>query len=184
MKNGSSKVLSFKTTEGPIKVLGTFLSYNEEKNIEENFIKRIRRMKVKLNLCLSRDLTLYGKSLLAKLLRVSQLVYAASMLSVPTKLIKNVELFSFLWKNKKDKIKRAVIYQPPKEGGLYFVNFATMVKSLRLAWISKFLSDTNDSWKAIPNYYVSDYGGLQFLLKCNYNVNFINKNIPIFYREL
>ena len=59
-----------------------------------------------------------------------------------------------------------------------------MVKSLRLAWISKFLSDTNDSWKAIPNYYFSDYGGLQFLLKCNYNVNFINKNIPIFYREL
>ena len=59
-----------------------------------------------------------------------------------------------------------------------------MVKSLRLAWISKFLSDTNDSWKAIPNYYFSDYGGLQFVLKCNYNVNLINKNIPIFYREL
>ena len=91
---------------------------------------------------------------------------------------------TFQWKNKKDKIKRAVIYQLPKEGGLHFINFATMVNSLRLAWISKFLSDTNDSWKAIPNYYFSDYGGLQFLLKCNYNVNFINKNIPIFYREL
>ena len=172
----------------PIKVLGTFLSYNEEKNIEENFIKRIRRMKVKLNLWLSRDLTLYGKTLLAKSLgvHVSQLVYAASTLSVPTTIIKNVqsELFSFLWKNKKDKIKRAVIYQPPKEEGLHFVNFATMVKSLQLAWISKFLSDTNDSWKVIPNYYFSDHGGLQFLLKCNYNVNFINKNIPIFYREL
>ena len=186
MKNSNSKVLSFKTTKDPIKVLGTFLSYNEEKNIEENFLKRIRRMKVKLNSSLSRDLTLYGKSLLAKSLGASQLVYAASMLSVPIKIIKNVqsELFSFLWKNKKDKIKRAVIYQPPKEGGLHFVNFAMMVKSLRLAWISKFLSDTNNSWKAIPNYYFSDYGGLQFLLKCNYNVNFINKNIPIFYREL
>ena len=98
MKNSNSKVLSFKTTKDPIKVLGTFLSYNEEKNIEENFIKRIRRMKVKLNLWLSRDLTLYKKSLLAKSLGVSQLVYAASMLSVPTKIIKNVqsELFSFL----------------------------------------------------------------------------------------
>ena len=68
-------------------------------------------MKVKLNLWLSRDLTLYGKTLLAKSLGVSQLVYAASMFSVPTTIIKNVqsELFSFLWKNKKDKIKRAVI---------------------------------------------------------------------------
>ena len=81
MKNSNSKVLSFKTTKDPIKALGTFLSYNEEKNIEENFIKRIRRMKVKLNLWLSRDLTLYGKSLPAKSLGVSQLVYAASMLS-------------------------------------------------------------------------------------------------------
>ena len=98
MKNSNSKVLRFKTTKDPIKVLGTFLSYNEEKNIEENFIKRIRRMKVKLNLWLSRDLTLYGKTLLAKSSGVSQLVYAASMLSVPTTIIKNVqsELFSFL----------------------------------------------------------------------------------------
>ena len=44
-------------------------------------------MKTKLNLWLSRDLTLYGKSLLAKTLGVSQLIYAASMLTVPTSVI-------------------------------------------------------------------------------------------------
>ena len=68
----------------------------------------------KLNLWLSRDLTLYGKSLLAKTLGVSHLVYTASLLSVPNAVIKIVQtqLLSFLWKNKKDKIKRAVIYQP------------------------------------------------------------------------
>ena len=91
-------------------------------------------MKVKLNLWLSRDLTLYGKTLQAKSLGVSQLhvVYAASMFSDAKTIIKNVqsELSSFLWKNKNDKIKRAVIYQPLKEGGLQFINFATMVKSL------------------------------------------------------
>ena len=55
-------------------------------------------MKTKLNLWLSRDLTLYGKSLLAKALGVSQLIYIASMLSVPETLIKSVQtqLFSFL----------------------------------------------------------------------------------------
>ena len=54
-------------------------------------------MKTKLNLWLSRDLTLYGRSLLAKTLGVSQLIYAASMLSVPTPVIKEVqaELFNF-----------------------------------------------------------------------------------------
>ena len=64
------------------------------------------------------------------------------------------------------------------------INFATMVKSLRLAWISRLLGDTDDSWKAIPNYYLSEYGGLQFLLKCNYNTESINKCLPNFYREL
>ena len=133
-----------------------------------------------------RSCTLYGKYLLAKTLVVSQLVYAASLLSVPNAVLKIVqtEPFSFLWKNIKDKIKRAVTYQPLAEGGLNFINFATMVKSLRLAWISRLLGDTDDSWKVIPNYCLSEYGGLQFLLKCNYNTESINKCLPHFYREL
>ena len=163
MKLSPSKILEFKCTKDPIKVLGSFLSYNQNKNVEENFMKRIRKMKTELNLWLSRDLTLYGRSL-----GVSQLIYAASMLSVPSPVIKEVqaELLNFLWKNKKDKIKRLVLYQLLAEGGLNFVNFPAVVKSLRLAWISRFLSNSRDSWKAIPNHYLSTHGGLQFLLKC------------------
>ena len=58
-------------------------------------------------------------------LGVSQLVYAASMLSVPNEVIKIVQtqLFSLLWKTKKDKIKRGVIFQPLAEGGLDFILF-------------------------------------------------------------
>ena len=186
MNHNTDKMLEFKSTRKPVEVLGMFLSYNQDKNIEENFLKRIRKMKTKLNLLLSRDLTLYGKSLLAKTLGVSQLVYAASLLSVPNVVIKIVQtqLFSLLWKNKKEKIKRAVIYQPLVEGGLNFINFATMVKSLRLAWISRLLGDTDDSWKVIPNFYFSDYGGLKFFFKCNYNSESINTCLPNFYREL
>ena len=66
MKHSNSNILEFKSTKNPIKVLGTFLSYNQNKNIEENFLIRIRKMKIKFNLWLSRDLTLYGRSLLAK----------------------------------------------------------------------------------------------------------------------
>ena len=187
-KHNKSKILEFKSTKDPIKVLGAVLSYNPDKNFELNFLSRFRRMKTKLNLWLSRDLTLYGKSLilLAKALGVSQLIYIASMLSVPETLIKSVQtqLFSFLWNSKKDKIKRLVMYQPLANGGINFINFATMVKSLRLAWISRILSDTDDLWKAIPNYFLSEYGGLSFLLRCNYNLASINNSLPIFYREL
>jgi len=66
MKHSSSKILKFKSIRDPIKVLGYFL-------------------------WLSRDLTLYGRSLLAKSLGVSQLVYIASMLSVPTSIIRDFQ---------------------------------------------------------------------------------------------
>ena len=71
-----------------------------------------------------------------------------------------------------------------QEGGKYYRKFATMVKSLRLAWISRLLGDTDDSWKVIPNSYLSEYGGLQFLLKYINNAESINIGLPNFCREL
>ena len=58
MKHSRSEILEFKSTKDPIKVLGTFLSYNQNKNVKQNFVNRIRKMKTKSNLWLSRDLTL------------------------------------------------------------------------------------------------------------------------------
>ena len=34
------------------------------------------------------------------------------------------------------------------------------------------------------NFYFHGYGGLSFLLKCNYNVGVLNRDLPLFYREL
>ena len=117
-------------------------------------------MKTKLNLWQTRDLTMYGKSLLAKTLGASQLIYTASMISMPDTVINTVQshLFSFLWKNKKNKIKRNVAFQPLSEGCLNFINFRAMVKSLRLDWISRLLSNSNDNWKAIPSCYLKIWG--------------------------
>ena len=67
-------------------------------------------MKTKLHWQM-RDLSLYGLSMLAKTVGVSQLIYAASLLTVPKAEIQKTqaEPFAFLWKNKKGKIKRQVI---------------------------------------------------------------------------
>ena len=55
------------------------------------------------------------------------------MLTVPEPVIQKTQAqrFAFLWKNKKDEIKRQIIYQPISDGGLNFMNFRTMVKSLK-----------------------------------------------------
>ena len=81
--------------------------------------------------------------------------------------------------NRKEK-KRTVLYQRPCVGGLNFSNARTTVKVLRLSWIGRLLSESSDAWKAIPNAYFNRYGGLPFLLKCNYNTKNLDNNIPPF----
>ena len=66
-----------------------------------------------------------------------------------------------------------------------FPNADVMTKSLRLAWISRLLAiddKRNEVWKTIPNHFFDMYGGLNFLLRCNYDSKFLGRTgIPQFY---
>jgi len=137
LKNSKTKLLEINVSIEPIKILGTYISHDSDKNNNLNFFLKIQKMETKLNMWLSRDLTLMGRTLLAKTLGISKLVYTASMLTVPREVIKRVQtkLFTFSWKNKKDKIKREVLFQEMRKDGLNFPNFAITVKALRLSWI-------------------------------------------------
>ena len=43
---------------------------------------------------------------------------------------------------------------------------------------------TTDAWTAIPNAFFEKYEGLNFLLKCNYHIKKLDKNLPSFYLEM
>ena len=103
LKNNKTKPLEINVPADPIKTLGTYISNDSDKNNNLNFFLKIQKMETKLNIWLSRDLTLMRRTLIAKTLGVSKLVYAASMLTVPQEVIKRVQtkLFNFIWKNKK-----------------------------------------------------------------------------------
>ena len=53
----------------------------------------------------------------------------------------------------------------------------TVAKSLRLSWFDGFLNCSSDTWQAIPNSYFNKYGGLPFLLKCNYDSKHFDKKM-------
>ena len=59
----------------------------------------------------------------------------------------------------------------------------TMIKALRLAWIPRLLTPEIRNWKTIPDYYLRKFGGLNFLLRCNYDVKYID-GLPLFYRNM
>ena len=129
----------------------------------------------------SRNLTLFGRYLITKSLGISQLVHPLSTLGFPTQLVQaiNSSIFKFIWKNQRDKIKRKIMVQDYNKGGLRAASIETMAKSLKLAWISRFLQSIpthdDESWKVIPDHFLDKYGGLNFLLRCNFGKNFLNK---------
>ena len=82
-KANKDKITRFKCITEPIKALGEFLSYDGNKNNKEQFFSKIRKLKTRLNIWQTRDLSPYGRSMPAKTVGVSQLIYAASMLTVP-----------------------------------------------------------------------------------------------------
>ena len=124
--------------------------------------------------------------MLAKSLGLSQLIYTASMLSVSETAIQQTQLklFAFLWKNKKDRMKRQVLLCPLSKGGLGFPCFRTAIKALHLSWIGRLLNNAHDTWTAIPNYHFEKHGGLLFLLNCNYSVKTLDSRISLFYCDL
>ena len=68
--------LKFQCPKDPIKFLGTYLSHDTAANNSNNFYIKIRKMETKLNIWRSRDLTLFGRTVLAKSLGLSQLIYS------------------------------------------------------------------------------------------------------------
>ena len=84
-KNNETKLPGFESYKEPIKSLGINLWYKHD-NL--NFFTKIYKMDTKLNIWQTRDLTLFGRTMLVKTLGLSKLVYVATMLRVPEMVIK------------------------------------------------------------------------------------------------
>ena len=79
-----------------------------------------------------RDLTPYGKIVIIKTFAISQLVFLLTVLPNPPKtFFKTLEsmFFKFIWNNKPDKVKRAVMYNDKCLGGLNMINMEMFCKS-------------------------------------------------------
>ena len=94
------------------------------------------------------------------------------------------KLFSFLWNKKKDKIKREGLYQDYDKGGIRMTEVGLMLKAMRLAWIPCLLKHPNSNWNSVPDFFLRRLGGLNFLLRCNYDVIFLNSKLPTFYKDM
>jgi len=189
-RSNRGRPLGLAWTNEPVKVLGTFISYDSVGNEWKSFAKKVNTFKTKLAAWRSRKLSLFGQCLISKTRGLSQIVYSASMLDIPNNYVSVIQslLFQFLWKNKPDKMKRQVVYHDYGDGGLRVTNVEIMFKSLRLAWIQRLLKNNDeedDTWSAIPKLYLNKYGGLNFLLRSNFDKKFVkDSDLPSFYKDI
>jgi hypothetical protein len=110
-KQNKCTLFGVKWTKEPIRCLSIYIGHNKEACEVKNWHDKIDEMKTILKSWQHQNLTLFGKVCILKTLAISKLTYSASCLTVPPKIVKDInnELFHFLWGNR-DKIKRNTLY--------------------------------------------------------------------------
>ena len=58
-----------------------------------------------------------------------------------------------------------------------------MIKGLRLAWIPRLLNPDSRNWKSVPNHFFKKLG-LNFFLRCNYHLKYLDPKLPTFYKDI
>ena len=61
-KRNRNKPPDLKWLHSPVKILGTYFSYNIKENNKLNFDKRTQKLQTKLDMWSSRDLTIFGRA--------------------------------------------------------------------------------------------------------------------------
>ena len=182
-KNLTEKRLGLDWCTG-VKTLGIYFSCNREEVIKQNFHRTLGNVQKTINLWKLRSLSLQGKVTIIKSFLVPKLLYASSILETPPEIFKQMKkmIFKFLWRGP-DKVKRVVVINSLKNGGLNLTDLETHIKASRLSWIPRVLDEREGPWKSYLLLHLKHYGGI-FLLKCNYDVNDLNVRLSGFYLEM
>ena len=189
-KNSQATPLGITWAKSYMKILGVYVSYDQEIIYQKNFADKIAKAKGTVNLWKGRNLTLLGKTQIVKSFVMSKFLYAASVLEMNHKAVKEIDklIFEFVWNSKKAKINRALLKKEISKGGLNIPDFESMVKTSRLKWINRIKMGTESPWRYILEEYLSHKAiHLNTLLHADYDINKLglDKNkISHFYIEL
>jgi hypothetical protein len=120
-------------------ICGIKFSNDENSEYEYNIRRRIAEMETQLKKWLCRDLSLNGRNIVAKTFGLSQLIYVFQCCEVREKELVDIErlyfrfLWSKTWENKApDRIKRSMLKNSKKRGGLNCVDVKSLYQALAL----------------------------------------------------
>jgi hypothetical protein len=181
LKHSNKKILGIKWKQC-LKLLGIHITYNEEERNNLNYQSKIPIIQNIFDQWKQRNLTIYGKILLIKTFALSQIIYTASVIPVPDKILLEIEkmIYGFLWKGKQHKVKKAVIIQDYKEGGNCMINLKDFITTQNLTWIKNYLGGNRSIWKYTMES-IFEMDRLEVFLQSNFEIPY---QISEFYKTI
>ena len=188
----SSRPLGISWPNKPLRFLGVYVGYDEEACNALNFESRIHKCRQIIGMWQRRNLTFQGRIQIIKTFIISQFLFTTSAIVIPDKYIKeiNAMMFKFIWKGKRERIKRSILHKDIEHGGLSVPDFSLMVKAARVAWFKKYTMEVEHVWKLTFESFIDKCDiDLNVLTQSNYDIKWLlskkNKpNIPPFYAEV
>lgn len=186
IKSCTDTIISGIPVKHKVKYLGIIIEKDQSSRLSGNFDPLIASVQQRFNLWLQRDLSITGRSLVAKVEGLSRLIYAAMALDVSKDICTKIDriLFEFIWKKRIHYIKKNVMINKLCSGGLNSLDFTSLNSSFKVKWIKLFLKNPNSIWNFITAHIFNSLGGLHFLLRCNYNILKLPIKLSNFHRQL
>ena len=126
---------------------------------------------------------MYGKIVLIKSLVCSLLQYVGHVYVIPDVYIKELEsiVWTFLWNGKKKgRIKKLILCKDYEKGGLNMIDIRSSLKTQRVLWLKKLLSETCPFLSSIVNFMFSEFGGLNLLARYNFGSIRFSNDFPVY----
>lgn len=169
-----------------VKYLGVKMVKDEKQREEINMKEKIDQIQVSLNHWLSRDLSIFGRNLLSKAEGISKLIYPCQSLYIAPKNVRKINsiIYKFIWRNKTYYVKKSQLVKEYNKGGIKTVDFEAMLGTFKIKWLKEFLLKPDSIWFHIPKSIFKRFGGLNFLLKCDFEISKIPFKLSEFHKQV
>jgi len=188
-RNCTKKPLGICWPDGPLKILGVYMSYDRDSCNILNYDKKLVKCKNILNWWKCRNLTMLGRIQIVKTFIISQFLYVTSVIDMPDKYIKevNVLIRQFVWKSNKSKLRHSIMCKDRDSGGLKLPDFNNMINASLIKWIRRLMINRDGmTWVILKEYlYECNVKNIDVFMEADFNLKLlINSNcLPVFYKN-
>ena len=182
--NGPNNIASIPVKE-EVKYLGLQITKNKQNRENLNISPRLKAVQKCLNHWLTRDLSILGRILLSKAEGMSRLIYPCQSIYASQNTIKSANsiIFNFIWRNKTHYLRKSQLVKDYPNGGLRAMEFESVIASFRVKWLKECITHPESIWYHIPNKLFERVGGVEFLLKCDFEVPKIPIKLSNFHKQ-